>query len=676
MIYRKWKVDLFPSAEVSALARELGSEKLAAKILLARSVTDRRQAEERYLADAPLSDPFLMKDMDRAVERIWRAVRNEEKIVVYGDYDVDGVCATALLYSYLESIGARVYYKLPRREVEGYGLNSEALDRLREKGVDLVITVDNGIAAVREVEHASSIGLDVVVTDHHLPKRTLPAACAVVDPLRSDDESPCKILAGVGVAFKLICALEEAPCGDMLEFYADLVCVGTVADLMLMEGENRTLVKAGLEMLNESPRTGFAALMKVSGLEGKKVTAENISYTIAPRINAAGRIKDATEALELVLSDDEEEAVKIAGELESENRERQLIQNEIAERITEEIQKDDSILKDRVIVVWGEDYHPGVIGIVASRLVEKYSKPAIVFTRDGDDFKGSGRSVKAFNLHSALEDTKDLLLGFGGHELAAGMTIAEENLERFRERINRVAMRDEDLSRTAPLTADCVVGLDELTVPAVSEIDRLAPFGNGNPMPSFMAAGLQLTAVIPVSGGKHVRLKFTDGRYSLTGIMFNTPLAEFAYEPGDMVDMCFTASIYSAENGDMVSVRIREVRPAGMSDTIIDNFDEYNLFANGFTLSEEKKEHLRPSREDVAAVYRRIRKGRVRSDDLRPLFTRLDSIPAGRIQVAVDVLLDLGLIEIKRGEYMNCFAPVEVNGKKDLMSSPIMEALR
>ncbi|MBQ5326481.1 MAG: single-stranded-DNA-specific exonuclease RecJ, partial [Oscillospiraceae bacterium] len=443
MLYRKWKVNEFAQTDVDRLCGQLGVGTLLSKVLMSRSVYTKEQAINKYLDSAPLSDPFLMKDMGKAVRRIWQAVENDEIIVIYGDYDVDGVCATATLFSYLESVGANVFYKLPNRESEGYGLNSAVLAKFKEKGVGLVITVDNGISAINEVEYANSIGLDIVITDHHLPKQEIPAALAVVDPLQKDDTSPCKILAGVGVAFKLVCALEGAPCEEMLDYYADFVCTGTVADLMLLEGENRTFVKAGLEILNNGPRCGFESLMKISGLQGKAVTSENIAYTIAPRINAAGRMSDATSALELLLSEDEEDADNLAAFLDSENRKRQDTQNKMAEDITNELQENGDMLKDRVIVVWGDHYHPGVVGIVASRLVEKYSRPAIVFTKDGDEYKGSGRSVPAFSLHNALENVKDCLIRFGGHELAAGLAVEKENLEVFRRAINEFAMGNE-----------------------------------------------------------------------------------------------------------------------------------------------------------------------------------------------------------------------------------------
>ncbi len=676
MLYRKWKVKDTPAPQVENLASQLNVNSLVAKVLLARDISTKAEATTKYLDLAPLSDPFLMKDMDKAVKRIHTAIENEEKIVVYGDYDVDGVCATATLFSYLESVGANVFYKLPNRESEGYGLNSRVLSGLKEKGVGLVITVDNGISAIEQVDFANSIGLDIVITDHHLPKSQIPNALAVVDPLQPDDSSPCKILAGVGVAFKLVCALEGASCEEMLDFYADFVCAGTVADLMLLEGENRTMVKAGLEIMNTSPRCGFESLFKISGVMGKEITSENIAYTIAPRINAAGRMSDATNALELLLSENEEDRDNLAAFLENENKKRQDTQNKMAEDITNEILSNSDIMKDRVIVVWGDEYHPGVVGIVASRLVERYARPAIVFTKDGEEYKGSGRSVAAFSLHNALENTKEHLIRFGGHELAAGLAVEKENLEVFRRAINEFALKDENMSKTADLEADCLVTLSEINTTSVSQIEFLAPFGNGNPSPLFMAKNLQIIAVFPVSDGKHVRIKMKQGNNINQGIMFNISPAEFPYKPGDYIDACFSLSIFQSESGDMVSMRIKEVRPVGMTDKMIEDYDTYRLFINDFPLSREKKQLLRPDRGDVALIYRKIVAEKVNCDDLRPLFTAFPTLSGGKIQVIIDVLQDLGLIEIIRTDFINYFAPVAVSEKRDLMSSKILADLQ
>ena len=677
MIYRKWTVNDLPQKKVEHLSAELGMSSLVAKALVAKNVDTAEYAQTKYLEETPLSDPYLMKDMDKAVKRIWQAIHNNEKIVVYGDYDVDGVCATATLFTYLESSGANVFYKLPNRESEGYGLNKDVLAKLKEKGVNLVITVDNGIAAIDEIDFANEIGLDVVVTDHHLPKEVLPNALAVVDPLREDDTSPCKILAGVGVAFKLVCAMENAPCDDMLDYYADLVATGTIADLMLLEGENRTLVKKGIELINDTPRCGYEALLSVSSMLGKRISSENIAFSIAPRINAAGRMGDATNALELLLSEDSEEAMGLAKFLESENIKRKDTQNRIADEISAEIRAHSEMVKDRVIVVWGDDFHPGVIGIVASKLVEKYSKPSIVFTKDGDEYKGSGRSISGFSLHDALENTKEYLIRFGGHELAAGMAVSKENLENFRRAINDYAKDNDSTPQTPVLNADCHITLEEVTLQTVTEVDFLAPFGNGNPSPLFMAENMQIVGIIPVSGGVHTRVKMRQGNYVQRGVLFNTSPAEFAYQPGDYIDACFTLSIFENSNSNlMISMRIKEVRPSGMTDKMIDDYDVYRLFINDYPLTRQNKALIRPTRSEVATVYRKILSQKVHCEDLRPLFVSLPMMSSGKIQVIIDVLQDLGLIEIIRTDYINYYAPVAVRNKKDLMSSKILLALQ
>ena len=678
MLYRKWHTQQLNMQKVNSLRQSLGISSLLAKVLVSKGAPTREKAREMFFETAPLSDPYLMKDMDKAVNRILSAVENGEKIVIYGDYDVDGVCATATLFTCLENMGANVFYKLPNREKDGYGLNAKILQKLKDKDVDLVVTVDNGIAAINEIEFANSIGLDVIITDHHLPKGEIPDALAVVDPLRKDDTSPCKTLCGAGVAFKLVCALEGAPAEEMLEFYGDFVAVGTVADLMLLEGENRTIVKAGLDILNnvELCRCGFAGLIKSCGLYGKELTSESIAYIMAPRINAAGRMADPTVALELLLSEDEDTAMLLAQELESENQKRQDIQNKMAEDITQEILANDTFAKDRVIVVWGENYHPGVVGIVASRLLETYAKPAIVLTRDGESFKGSGRSVASFNLHAALEKTKEFLIRYGGHELAAGLTVEEENLENFRRAINQVANNVKQLAQTESLEVDCNVDLSEISVDSVSQINYLAPFGNGNPNPLFMISNVQIAGIFPVSDGKHIRIKVKSGQGFLQGVMFNVSPKEFAYNIGDYIDLTANLSIYQSDMGSMVSVKIKEVRPAGMADDIIDSYDLYKIYKNNPNITKEEKNRLCPSRQDVADIYRYIGKGNVPCDDIRPLFVRFENMESGRIQVAIDVMQELGLIETGISGGRNCFKHIKVTQKRDLSSSVYIKDLQ
>ncbi len=675
MIYRKWQAKDIDKTNVQNLKNDLQINTLLAKILASRDIKTKEEAQNKYFKTISLSDPFLLKDMDKAVFRIHKAIEEEEKIVVYGDYDVDGVCSTAVLFSYLEGQGANVFYKIPNREKEGYGMNKEVLKSLKEKGVSLVITVDNGITAVEEVNFANEIGLDVVITDHHLPKEILPNAYAIVDPLREDDESPAKTLAGVGVAFKLVCALEYAQPEDMLEFFADLVCVGTVADLMKLEGENKTIVKAGLELLNQNPRQGFISLLKTYGYNISKITSETIAFTIAPRINASGRMADATLALELLLEDDEEAADEIALEIENENSKRQETQNKIAEQIINEISMDKSLIDDRVLVVYDENYHPGVVGIVASKLVEKYGRPAIVLTQNGDEYKGSGRSVPSFSLHAALTFTKDLLLGFGGHELAAGVSILKENIEKFKELINEYANNNQTLAKTAPLEIDCILEPSDINVLAVEEMDYLAPYGAGNEAPVFAVEKASVVSINPVKDGKHSMIKFKKDNAFLQGLYFNKSPADFPYNLGDEVDVAFMLSIFNGASGDMVSTKIRDVQPSGMDGKIVDSYDVYKMFKNKINLTNDKKLELLPSREEVATIYRYIQKNKIKNDDLRPLFTKFLDIDSGKIQIILDVLLDFNLIEVSLSAKENYFKIVPTQNKVDLMQSEILKNL-
>ena len=471
----------------ATLAAQQKETALLAGILAARGITDPADALTLLAGEEELSDPALLTDMEKACQRIWQAIDNGETIVVFGDYDVDGVTATALLYQHLKGMGAAVKCMLPSREGDGYGLSRNAIQSIHDKGYRLIVTVDNGISALEEAEFAASLGVDLIVTDHHLPHDTLPKAVAVVAPRRADDTSPFKGLCGAGVAFKLCAALDGCPPEEMLDYCGDLAAVGTVADVMPLTGENRTLVKAGLHLLQHSDRPGLLALLDEVGLGGKPVTAENVSYAIAPRINAAGRMDSAVTALQLVLCEDEERAAELAHKLNEINAARQETEGEIAKAAQAQLEAEPAILEDRVILIWGRDWHPGVIGIVASRLVEKTGRPVIVVSIDEHgEGKGSGRSVQGFNLHACIASCEDLLLRFGGHAMAAGLSVREENLPELRRRLNEWAARECPVLVTPPLECDLSIHLDRITVESVRRLDQLAPYGAENPAPVFL----------------------------------------------------------------------------------------------------------------------------------------------------------------------------------------------
>lgn len=676
MIYRPWKIESPAKADVAALRAALGLPELVCGVLAARGFAQPAAAEELCGEGRPLSDPLLMKGMDAAVARIHRALDDGERIVVFGDYDVDGVTATALLYTYLDAAGADVYYKLPNREDEGYGLSEAAVELMAQKGVQLIITVDNGVSAAGPVAAAKEKGIDVVVTDHHLPPPALPDAAAVVDPLQPGDESPCKTLSGAGVAFKLITALDGGSCAEMLPFYGDLAALGTIADIMVLEGENRTLVKAGLALLQQTDRPGLAALIETSGLAGKHLGADNVSFGLAPRLNAAGRMDDATAALRLLLSEDEEEAGELAQALEDKNAARQQAEQEITGQIMDAIAQDPTYQADRVLVVWGRGWHQGVIGIVASRIVERFGKPAIIVSVDETgEGKGSGRSIPGFSLYDAIAASSEKLIRFGGHALAAGLSVREEDLPWFRQAVNAYAAARCPVLEQPALKADLAVQLGSVMPEDVAALDVLAPFGNGNPAPLFAVQGAAIEGVYSVSDGKHCRVRLRQGGGAVYAVLFGQSPASLGYGAGDVVDVLLSLSVYEGKNGPMVSARIKDIQPAGLDGAYLDAVRRAEAWTGGVPLEKEERETVHPQRADTAAFYRLIaaRPGGVPARDLRPLFAKLGAANAGKALISLLALEQLGLVEkAQNAQGAEVWRVVPGTGKKDLSSAPVL----
>ena len=658
------------------LAAQQKESGLLAGILAARGITDPADALTLLAGEEELSDPMLLTDMDRACARILEAIDREETIVVFGDYDVDGVTATALLYQHLKGMGASVKCMLPSREGDGYGLSKNAIQSIHDKGYRLIVTVDNGISAVDEAAFAASLGVDLVITDHHLPPEALPQAVAVVDPRREDDRSPFKGLCGAGVAFKLCAALDGCTPEEMLDYCGDLAAVGTVADVMPLTGENRTLVKAGLRQLCQTDRPGFVALLDEVGLSGKPITAENISYAIAPRINAAGRMDNAVTALQLVLCEDEERAGELAHKLNEINAARQETEQEIVRAAQEQLDKEPSLLEDRVILLWGRDWHPGVIGIVASRLVEKTGRPVIVVSVDANgEGKGSGRSVQGFNLHASIGSCADLLVRFGGHAMAAGLSVREENLPELRRRLNEWAARECPVLHTPPLTCDLSIHLDRITVESVRRLEQLAPYGADNPTPVFLLEKAVVEGVYPVSEGKHSRLRLRQGNASIYAVWFGMRPEQLPYTQGDVVDAALNLSVYEAPRGAQLSGRILELHPAGLGTTASQQAALVQALRRGTPLTAEQKQTVAPARSDIIAVYRELQTRRWHADDLQPLFAKLGEENTGKILVAVAALEQVGLIAAKERDGIRFWELVPTAGKKNLADAPILKCL-
>ena len=661
------------AATLAAQQKEAG---LLAGVLAARGITDPTEALTLLAGEEELSDPMLLTDMDKACARILEAIDKEQTIVVYGDYDVDGVTATALLYQHLKGMGANVKCMLPSREGDGYGLSKNAVQSIHDKGCQLIVTVDNGISALEEADFAASLGVDLIVTDHHLPHDALPHAVAVVDPRRADDHSPFKGLCGAGVAFKLCAALDGCPPEEMLDYCGDLAAVGTVADVMPLTGENRTLVKAGLKLLQQTDRPGFSALLEEVGLAGRPITAENVSYAIAPRINAAGRMDNAVTALQLVLCEEEERAEELAHKLNEINVARQETEQEIVRAAQEQLDAEPAILEDRVILIWGRDWHPGVIGIVASRLVEKTGRPVIVVSVDEHgEGKGSGRSVQGFNLHACIASCEDLLLRFGGHAMAAGLSVREENLHELRRRLNEWAARECPVLLTPPLECDLSIHLDRITVESVRRLEQLAPYGAENPTPVFVLEKAVIDGIYPVSEGRHCRLRLRQGSASIYAVWFGMHPEQLPYAMGDVVDAALNLSVYDAPRGAQLSGRILELHPAGLGNAAAEQTALVQALRRGTPLTAEQKAIVAPKRSDIITVYRELQARRWHAEDLQPLFAKLGEQNTGKILVALTALEQVGLIAVQECGGAKFWELVPAQGKKNLADAPILKCL-
>ena len=676
MNYRAWQLKNADTAGESALLAA-GYGPLLARVLACRGIAQPQAAAALLEEEPPLSDPFLLKDMDKAVARIQQAIENGETIVIFGDYDVDGVSATAILYECLTNLGAQVRCKLPTREGGGYGLNRETLQKLADKGYKLIVTVDNGISAIEEADLAAELGIELVITDHHLPAQQLPKAVAVVDPKREDDTSPFKDLCGAGVAFKLCAALEgcEDP-AELLEPFGELAALGTIADVMPLVGENRTLVKAGLRQLQQTDRPGFGALLEEVGLAGKPITAENISYAIAPRINAAGRMDNAVTALQLVLCEDPDRAEELAHKLNEINAHRQETEQQIFKAAEELLEQQPERLDDRIMLLWGRDWHPGVIGIVASRLVERTGRPVIVVTIDEHgEGKGSGRSVQGFNLHACIGSCADLLVRYGGHAMAAGLSVREENLPQLRRRLNEWAARECPVLHTPPLTCDVTIHLDRITVESVRHLDQLAPYGAENPTPVFLLQSAVVDGVYPVSEGRHSRLRLRQGNSCLYAVWFGMPAEQLPYALGDVVDAALNLSVYESARGAQLSGRIIDLHPAGLGAELARQAALVQALRRGTPLTEEQKKQIAPARTDIIAVYRELQSRRWHAEDLQPLCAKLGEEQTGKTLVAVAALEQVGLITAAEKGGAKFWELVPTAGKKNLADAPILKCL-
>ena len=669
----------FDPLEVQRLC-QAGFSPLTAAVLCSRGHCDPAEAAAFLASDGPLPDPALLCDMDKAAQRVRLAIGRGERLAVYGDYDVDGITATCLMTQFLQAQGVDCLSYIPSRIEEGYGLNKPAIRHLHDQGVTLIITVDCGITALEEASFCRDLGIDLIVTDHHECKDILPDAVAVVNPHRLDDRYPHQNLAGVGVAFKLaaaVCGSQEA----VLDRWCDLVCLGTVADVMPLLGENRVFVARGLERLRSNPRPGIAALMQECGCAPSSVTAGTIGYVLAPRINAAGRMGQVRMSVDLFLTEDPAEAARLAAGLCQLNRQRQAVESQIYDEAVAMLQGEPS---PDAIVLASEAWHQGVVGIVASRLAEEYRCPAFLICLDGPSGKASSRSYGGFNLFAALEALDGLLESYGGHELAAGFTIAREQIDAFRAGILQLAgeFRRSGQFRSA-LEIDCEIDPRLLTLSNVEALDQLEPCGSGCPRPVFCVRRFTVDQMSEVGGGRHLRMRLRrDGQF-INAIFFSTTTLQAAVSPGDQVEVAFTPQVNEFRSSRSVQLNVVDIRPMAETGQYMRERELYARCRSG-ELTADEAGLLLPKRPEFVAVWRYLTshcRGDVLMEDcccMSRKISRFAGIPASfvRTRICLDVFAEQGLIRLQQSGQTIHITLTSGGRKVDLDESRILMRLK
>ncbi len=641
------------------------------RILLSRGCRTQEEITAFLECQYSLHDPMLLTDMAPAVERIRRALADGERILVFGDYDCDGVTSTVMVYDYLENCGADVLYYIPEREGEGYGLNKTAMDRVKAAGVALVVTVDNGISALAEADYARELGIDLIITDHHQPKDTLPSALAVIDPHRPDCAYPYKDLCGAGVAFKLLCALEDGDWEMLLEQYGDVLAVGILADVVPLTGENRLLVRKGLHTLSHTENPGLLALAEAAGINLEEENADAVTFGLAPRINVAGRMGSVDSAVELLLCTDEERAQELAKELCALNARRKETEADILAEIDGMTAATPALLRQRVIILEGEGWHCGVIGIIASRVVDRWRKPCIILSRSGEEVRGSARSVEGFSMIGAISACAPLLEKYGGHPMAAGFSMKPGREDEFCRQVQAYAMERHPMMPVHSLTVDAVACLAEATLENIQRMNAIAPFGCCNPQPVLVLRDVTLESITPIGGGKHLRLGLSQGGKQAQAVFFGMTEKSLPFQKGERIDCAVTFSINIYNDIPRPSIRIAGIQPSGAD--LAANL-RWSAVYDALQREETPPEDAPApefSREDLSVVYRYLRSHTPCALGTDGLWHCLGgAVNYFKVLASIDVLEELGLLEESRENGARVFSVVPSEKKMDLDDSP------
>ena len=662
---KDWKIPL-SKPEIPSELLSAGYTPLLSAVICLRGIKTASEAKRMIDGGSEcICDPMLIMGMDKARERVLKAIGRKEKTAVFGDYDVDGITSTCLVTDYLRSKGLECIPYIPDRNEEGYGLNCSALDTLKSRGVSLVITVDCGITAIKETEYAKRIGVDMVITDHHECKSgILPKAVAVIDCKQPGDSYPNPYLAGVGMALKLVCACEGN--NEVLKKYADLVAIGTVADVMPLVGENRYLVRKGLEMLKESERPGITAMFREASVDPKRISAASIGYSLAPRLNAAGRLGHAETAAKLLLSEKDEEASRLAAELCELNRKRQTIETQIWEEANAMLSESDP---GKPIILASEKWHQGVIGIAASRLAEQYSLPSIMICINGDVGKGSCRSYGGFNIFEALSACSEHLMGFGGHALAAGLNIKVNKLEEFSNALTEYYLKNRPVEQPE-VQCDLLIndpGL--LSIENVRSLDRLEPYGNMNQRPVMCMYGVMLDGISAVGGGKHLKMRVSVGGTQFDCIYFSHTAKELGIKEGERVDIAFTPQINDFRGRVSVQLLISAVRPHNGETACraILEGDRNALYSAW---------RFCPEREDFVRVWRMMSGNFSLGKNVKEIMAQTPGkMPPEKFCLCLAIFNEAGLLSNRNGGIFGATC-VRINGKADLEATSIAGRLR
>ncbi len=657
MSVKKWVIGTPDREKAKLLAEECNIDPFVALIAEGRGFDEAGELDLLLCEEPILCDPYELADIKKAADYINNAIFNNVKIAVFGDYDCDGVVATSLLYDYLVGRGATVVAYIPDRIDEGYGMNCKAIDKLATEGVGLIITVDNGISCAVEIEYAKTLGINTVVTDHHLPPDALPDAVAVVDPHRNDCPSTFKDICGAEVAFKLVCVLDDKEPEQMLERYADILAVATIGDVMPLINENRSIVKAGIRKIKTNCNIGIAAILNMAGVDRTSIDAGKISFGVVPRINAAGRMGSAYRAFEVLTSNNAISALKLAGPIDDDNVRRQQIEKDILKNAVKTI-KENGYMNNRVIVICGKNWHFGVLGIVASRICERYGKPCIVLSDEDGIAHGSGRSFSGFNLYNSINACSDILVKYGGHELAAGVSIKTEHIELFRQKINNYAST---LPHAIPqLNIDLRLNPAGMSVDMAFAIKTLEPFGHGNPTPNFGIFGATVEKITAIGGGKHIKLLCRKGGNAFQALLFGVSPNQFCYVVGDVIDLAVTLDVNVYQGQHNLSVLVKAIK---MSDVNQDEFFESKVQLEDFLSGRETNFNaIFPSREEVGGIYKAIVASPVNSDRIKNINNK---IGYAKTQIAIKTLCELNLVSLNN----NILAANIVNQKSDLLNS-------